>query len=151
MVRILGFKPGLLHFLDVWQRPALVEVCFHRPVKTEIGEPRLAGNGRNPVLLKTCGSSRAKINVHAAIVVFAQIHSRRTIGNFLLVFNEGPRVQIVERHGQEVLRRRVRRDVQAVGFGAVESMAVFVSIGCEIRLTYAWRFVTMPFDVPVAS
>jgi hypothetical protein len=74
-----------LHLLEVSQRPGTIEVRFGRLIEAEIREPVFAGDGRDPILLESRGRLRPAIDIHRAVLVLAQIHSRRAIGNLLLV------------------------------------------------------------------
>jgi hypothetical protein len=62
-----------LHLLNIRHRPALVEAGFCKRVKPEVGEPNLARNCRNPVLLEPLWCGQDDVNLHRAGGIFHQI------------------------------------------------------------------------------
>src|SRR5689334_19486400 len=75
-----------LDLFEITQWPALVEIGLGRLVKTEVGEPALTRDGWNPIRLESRRSGRTAINVHGGVGVFLQVHARRTVGDFLFVY-----------------------------------------------------------------
>jgi hypothetical protein len=75
-----------LNFLKVRKRPGSIEVAIGRLVESKIRKPVFARDGWNPVVLEAGRRFRSAIDVHRAILVFAQVHARGAIGNLLLDF-----------------------------------------------------------------
>src|SRR5271157_4436672 len=77
------------HFFDVRQHPRPIKVRFGGGVQAEVGEPCLAGHGRNPVLLEARWRLRADVEVHRAVSVLHEIGlARGTVGKLFLVVDQ---------------------------------------------------------------
>jgi hypothetical protein len=79
------FGTGSIHFLDIRQRPAPIEVRFQRCIESETYEPRLAWHGLNPVFLKALRRGRAEVNIHRVVSISREIFPRPKLGAILLV------------------------------------------------------------------
>jgi hypothetical protein len=73
-----------VHYLDIRQWPALIEVGFQRRVESESREPRLTGHALNPVALKTLRRRRAEVNVHRTVSILRDVLSRPKLRFVLL-------------------------------------------------------------------
>ena len=85
-----------LNFLKVRKRPGSIEVAIGRLVESEIRKPVFARDGWNPVVLEAGRRLRSAIDVHRAILVFAQVDARGAIGNLLFVQGQSACSNVVD-------------------------------------------------------
>src|SRR5262249_16354699 len=123
-----------LHLLNVRQWPASIEIRLRGRIETEVRKPELVRRCLYPVALLTAGTLRPQIQIHRSIDILLEFLGVR--GNFrllCLVAEERARIDVVDRHGPELLHRWIARDAQAIRFAAVEPVAILVAISFEIH------------------
>jgi hypothetical protein len=120
------------HF-NIWQSPALVENRLLRAIHAEPRKPFFAGLGVKPIGRLTGRGLRAKVDVHGAVGVLAQVLVERSEGETFGVEKEAGRSQTIDRRRPKIADRHVRRNVEPVDFLAFQRLIVMVMKGGEIE------------------
>jgi len=120
------------HF-NVRQFPALVENRLLRAIYAKPREPLLTGLSVKPVGLLTGGRLGAKVDVHRAVSVLAQVLVERTDRQARGVEKEARRFQTIDGGGPELAHRHFCRNAQPVVIPAFQRLAAAVMKGSEVE------------------
>ena len=108
------------NILDIWQLPAPFKVGFGWGIEAQVGKPPFARDSRNPVLLFAGRRLGPEVNIYGAVVILNQIHTRRAVGDLLLVVDRTPSVYIINGNRPEFFHGRVGGHMQTIGFPPVK-------------------------------
>src|SRR3984885_6744502 len=124
---------SLVHELNLARAPGFVQPRLQRPVHAQDHKPALARNRLQPVVLLACRRFRSKINVERPICVLLDpLRLASDCWEFLARLQHRARLRVVNRDGPEVIDRNVRRQMELIGFVAVERLLFGVQIGAGV-------------------
>src|SRR5499426_790933 len=126
VVRPESLGSWLFHFLDIRQRPFLLEERLLGTVNAEQDFELPAGAGGNPVRFLALGCLRAEIDVDRAVRVLLQSDVLRGAAEPFLIADERMSRAIVGGRGPVLRDRRVRRYRESIGPSAGEGPALSI-------------------------
>src|SRR5580704_9973190 len=128
-----------LHQRDLTRPPGLVEPRLQWSVHAKDHKPALARNRLQPVVLFACRRFWREIDVERAIrVLLYSLSLASDCREALAGLQHRARLRVVHRDRPEVVYRHIGRQMEFVGFGAIEWLFLAIKIGSRVIGTYSY-------------